>query len=87
LYNTMRQVSYELYTMMMQKGFAEKESERRIKENVMCTTHCGRAYVFVERVLTGLEEILDPLRSQKDFESVTTAQIRVVATDAMVDFA
>jgi hypothetical protein len=87
LYTTMRQASYELYTMMMQKGFGEKEAERRIRENAMCTTHCGRAYVFVERVLTGLEEILGKLRSQKDSDSIETAQIRAIATDDMVHFA
>jgi hypothetical protein len=86
-FNTMRQVSYELYTMMMQKGFGENEAERRIRENVMCTTHCGRVYVFVERVIMALEEILVSSRGQKDSQSAETAQIRAVATDAMFDFA
>jgi hypothetical protein len=82
----------ELLAMMLQEQFEEEGVERRLKlqqveENMMCTTHCGRAYLFVERVLAGLEEILGPSWNHKDSKSIETAQIRAVATDAMVGFA
>jgi hypothetical protein len=77
----------ELFAMMLQEVFEEEEAERRqAEENMMCTTHYGRSCLFVERVLIGLEEILGPSWSQKDSQSIEPAQIRAVATDAMVGF-
>jgi hypothetical protein len=68
----------------------EAEGRREIQEDeehMMCTTHCGSAFLFVERVLTGLDEILGQSRSQKDSESIETAQIRAMSKNAMVCFA
>jgi hypothetical protein len=82
----------EFYATMLRDQIEEEETERRRKvqhdeENVICTTHCGRAYVFAERVIEGFEEILGPSRNQKDSESIETARISVMSKDAMVCFA